>query len=203
MSIPYLRVRLAIQQFLIGAAGGLWSPVLAQHLLGLGFSDFEITLCCACGTIANLLTSVLAGQIADRWMATERFLGLLALVAGGLLIWAWRLTSFAAMGPMLLVMAVFFVPCYPLGTSMAFRHLKDPARQFASVRIWATIGWGGHSSAPGQPGTRPRRPSWARSNIDVSETIRSASPRTHRTSSASFLPPADACLAFACFPVGK
>ncbi len=141
MSIPYLRTRLAIQQFLIGAAGGLWSPVLAQHLLGLGFSDFEITLCCACGTIANLLTSVLAGQIADRWMATERFLGLLALIAGGLLIWAWKLTSFAAMGPVLLVMAVFFIPCYPLGTSMAFRHLEDPSRQFASVRVWATIGW--------------------------------------------------------------
>ncbi|HEX7896483.1 MAG TPA: MFS transporter [Planctomycetota bacterium] len=142
MSIhSYLRTRLAIQQFLIGAAGGLWSPVLAQHLLGLGFTAFQITLCVACGTIANLLTSVLAGQIADRWMATERFLGLLALAAGGLLIAAWSQSSFAAVGPLLLLMAVFFMPCYPLGTSMAFRHLEDPARQFASVRIWATIGW--------------------------------------------------------------
>ncbi len=141
MSIPYLRTRLAVQQFLIGAAGGLWSPILAQHLQGLQFSAFQITLCVACGTLANLLTSVLAGQIADRWMATERFLGLLALVAGGLLIAAWTQTSFAALGPLLLIMAVFFIPCYPLGTSMAFRHLPDPARQFAVVRVWATIGW--------------------------------------------------------------
>jgi predicted MFS family arabinose efflux permease len=141
MSIPYLRTRLALQQFLIGAAGGLWSPVLSQHLAGLGFSALQITLCCACGTIANLLTSVLAGQIADRWMATERFLGLLALAAGGLLVAAWMSTSFEAVGALLLLMAVFFIPCYPLGTSMAFRHLENPARQFASVRVWATIGW--------------------------------------------------------------
>lgn len=141
MATPYLRTRLGVQQFLIGAAGGLWSPVLAQHLFGLGFSDYQITLCVACGTIANLLTSVLAGQIADRWMATERFLGLLALAAGGLLIAAWTATSFAVLGPLLLLMAIFFIPCYPLGTAMAFRHLEDPARQFPVVRVWATIGW--------------------------------------------------------------
>ena len=62
------------------------------------------------------------------------------LSAGGLLLWSWTQTSFAALGTLLLVMAVFFIPCYPLGTSMAFRHLADPARQFASVRVWARSG---------------------------------------------------------------
>lgn len=141
MRIPYLRTRLAVQQFLIGAAGGLWSPVLAQHLQGLGFGPFELALSVACGTIANLLTSVFAGQVADRWMATEKFLGLLALGAGGLLVAAWTQTSFLTVGPLLLLMAVFFIPCYPLGTSMAFRHLQNPARDFAVIRVWATIGW--------------------------------------------------------------
>lgn len=141
MPIPYVRTRLAFQQFLIGVAGGLWSPVLAQHLQGLNFTPLQITLCCACGTLANLLTSVIAGQIADRWMSTEKFLGILALAAGALLVWAWTQTSFAALGLLLAVMAVFFIPCYPLGTSMAFRHLEDPARQFPVVRVWATIGW--------------------------------------------------------------
>ena len=141
MGIPYIRTRLAVQQFLIGLAGGLWAPALAQHLQGLGFTGNQIALCCACATVANLLTSVLAGQVADRWMATERFLGILALLSGGLLVWAWHETSFAAVVSLLMAMAVFFVPCYPLGTSMAFRHLADPAKQFASVRVWATIGW--------------------------------------------------------------
>lgn len=141
MSIPYVRTRLAVQQFLIGCAGGLWSPVLAQHLHELKFTPLQITLCCAVSTIANLLTSVAAGQVADRWMSTEKFLGLLALAAGGLLLWAWTQTTFVSVGLLLLVMAVFFIPCYPLGTSMAFRHLENPARQFSVVRVWATIGW--------------------------------------------------------------
>src|SRR3954447_10331189 len=50
-----------------------------------------------------------------------------------------------------------------------------------TARVWVTIGCGGQTSSPGQPGTAPRAPSCARSNTDASETIASASPRIQST----------------------
>ena len=58
-------------------------------------------------------------------------------------------------------------------------HLDLKQRIFAELdRVCPTIGCGGHASSPGQPGTTPSEPRYARSNSEVSETITSASPRT-------------------------
>jgi len=60
---------------------------------------------------------------------------------------------------------------------------RPPAAAYRSrtARVCVTIGCGGHSSAPGQPGTAPRLPRYARSNSEVSETMTSESPRIQVT----------------------
>src|SRR5262249_23956471 len=35
----------------------------------------------------------------------------------------------------------FAVPTFSLGTSLTFRHLKDPEREFGPIRFWGTAGW--------------------------------------------------------------
>ena len=60
---------------------------------------------------------------------------------------------------------------------------RPPASRYRSstMRIWATIGCGGKTSSPGQPGTTPRRPSVPSSHADPSAITTSAVPCVHRT----------------------
>jgi hypothetical protein len=46
--------------------------------------------------------------------------------------------------------------------------------------VWSTIGWGGHSSGPGQPGTKPMAPRAAISQKALLDTIMSSAPRIQR-----------------------
>ena len=77
-SIPWLRTRLSVHMFVSGAVIGAWAPILAKYLEGLGYSPLQIMLACGTGSLANILSALLAGQIADRWLATERLLALIS-----------------------------------------------------------------------------------------------------------------------------
>ncbi|MDA1018051.1 MAG: MFS transporter, partial [Planctomycetota bacterium] len=37
--------------------------------------------------------------------------------------------------------AVAYLPTIALASSLTFRHLPDPDRQFGSIRLWGTVGW--------------------------------------------------------------
>ena len=141
MGTPWLRTRLSVHNFITGAAYGAWIPILSKYVEGLGFSPLEITLTCACGTAAFVLSTMVAGPVADRWIATEKLIGLINLGAAGAFAWASTLTSFATLAPVLLLAATFFVPTFPLQNALAFRHLPDPARQFPPIRAAQTVGW--------------------------------------------------------------
>src|SRR5664279_1094003 len=66
---------------------------------------------------------------------------------------------------------------------MTTSRYDPPEETYASSRdrVCASIGCGGATSAPGYPGSTPSAPSWARSSIELSETIVSSSPRTQST----------------------
>jgi hypothetical protein len=82
-----------------------------------------------------------AGQIADRWVSSEKLMGILSAGASVLLVAAWRKTDFPLLWGLQLGAAILASPIIPIGTALSFRHLDDPARQFPKVRVWATIGF--------------------------------------------------------------
>ena len=139
--LPWLRTRLSAHMFVSGAIFGAWAPILARYLDSLGYSPLQIMLACGTGSLANILSALLAGQIADRWLATEKLLAAISAVAGVLLLVAWTRREFVELYALLLSAAVFIIPTFPLGASLSFHHLKDPARQFPGVRVWGTMGW--------------------------------------------------------------
>ena len=137
---PYLRTRLALQMFLAGAVFGAWQPVLPPYLEGLGFSQFQISLALAMVPIATMVATMVVGQAADRWMASERLLAMLNAGAGILLLLAASLTSFL---PFVLVFAasmMLTVPLFSLATSLALQNLPDGARDFPAIRACGTFG---------------------------------------------------------------
>ena len=71
MTTPWLRTRLAVNNFLTWGALAPWQGVLADDLDRLGFTPLEITLTWASSTVANLVSTVWIGRLADRRFSAE------------------------------------------------------------------------------------------------------------------------------------
>jgi MFS family permease len=141
--MPWLRTRLSVNNLLTWGAFAAWQGVLADDLARLGFQPLEITLACASATGANLLSTLVAGQLADRRFRAERMMGVLSLLTAAALAAASRKTTFWTLGPLLFLAAICFVPTFPLAAVVAFRHLPDAPRQWPAARAWGTLGWMG------------------------------------------------------------
>ena len=139
---------LQLMMFLQFAVYGLWLPLAARFLSapisdgGLGFSDGQIGYIIAvAGAVGAIASPFIAGQIADRFFSTEKFLGTLILVSGGLKFVTAYQTSFSAWLILSMLYALFYMPTLALCNSLAMTHLNDPKQQFPAVRVWGTIAW--------------------------------------------------------------
>jgi MFS family permease len=95
----------------------------------------------AVSAVGALLAPFLAGQIADRHFATEKFLGI-SHILGGLLVWqlAWIEGYWMFLG-FSLAYSIIYAPTLSLTNSISFHHLPDRDRDFGKVRLWGTVGW--------------------------------------------------------------
>jgi nucleoside transporter len=139
--IPLLRTRLSVQMFLQFATWGVWVPVLGNHLAGIGIAPEKIGLVYATGPLALMIAPLIAGQIADRWFATQRFLALCYLVSAVLFWLLATATDIDVILQLALASMLFFGPTLGLANALCFRHLADGERDFPLVRVWGTIGW--------------------------------------------------------------
>src|SRR5262245_66486680 len=86
-----LNIRLSVMFFLQYAIWGAWLPLLWEFLSGhRQFTPSEISDMFAVGALGNIIAPFVAGQIADRYFSTERFLGISHLIGAGLV---WQLPS--------------------------------------------------------------------------------------------------------------
>lgn len=125
------------------AVWGMWLPVLGQYLEGhLGFSGAQIGMILGlAGSVGAITSPFIAGQVADRYFATEKFLALL-LFLGGIFTWTMSYTSSYVPWVVLAVAySVVYMPTIALTNSLAFAHLKNPKKDFPLVRVWGTVGW--------------------------------------------------------------
>jgi nucleoside transporter len=134
--------------FLQYAVWGAWFPLAGRYLSapvaegGLGFTGPQIGLILGlAASIGAVAAPFIAGQLADRYFSTERFLASL-LAIGGVIKWVTASqTSYPAWLWLSVAYSLVYMPTLALSNSMAFAHLDDRDRQFARVRVWGTIGW--------------------------------------------------------------
>ncbi|MBM4111744.1 MAG: hypothetical protein FJ254_10425, partial [Phycisphaerae bacterium] len=94
----------------------------------------------ALGALGAIFAPWIAGQIADRYFNTEKFLGL-AHIVGGVLV--WMLASIETVDQFLwfsFFYSIVYSPTLPLTNSLALSHC-DRDRDFGKVRLWGTVGW--------------------------------------------------------------
>ncbi len=134
--------QLSIMMFLQYAIWGAWLPLLWPFLSEhRKFSPDDIGWMFAVGAVGAIVAPFVAGQIADRYFSTERFLGISHIV-GGLLIWQLSaIETFQGFLWFSLAYSLVYSPTMPLTNSLAFHHMPDRDRDFGRVRVWGTIGW--------------------------------------------------------------
>ncbi len=139
---PGLRFKLSAMMFLQYAIWGAWLPLLWPFLSGhRGFTPAQIGDIFAVGAVGAIIAPFIAGQIADRWFNTEKFLAISHII-GGVLVWQLaKIDSYSGLLGFSLAYSIIYSPTLSLTNSLAFHHLPDRDRDFGKVRVWGTVGW--------------------------------------------------------------
>lgn len=143
--------RLAGMMFLQYFGMGAWIVPLARYLQaapangGLGYTPAEVGLMYATLPLAGMLSPLLVGPLADKFVPAERLLGTLHLLSAGLMAAAgwvcWHGADPATLFVILLGYSIAFMPTLPLTNVIALRNLVTPAVTFGRVRLVGTFGW--------------------------------------------------------------
>jgi nucleoside transporter len=137
-----VKLRLGMMMFLQYAIWGSWAPVLSAYLVNqLGFSGAQVGLIYSLLPLATIISPFLAGQIADRYFASEKFIAILQLVGGVLLIAIASTAQYGTMVWLMLIYSLLYAPTLALTNSIAMINLENSEKEFGVIRVWGTIGW--------------------------------------------------------------
>ena len=135
-------IQLGIMMFLQYAIWGAWYAVLSAYLEGdLGFTGMQVGAIYSLFPLAMIIAPFIGGQLADRYFASERIIGVLQLAGGGMLLLAARTTDYTNLMLVMFVYCLLYAPTLALTNSIAMANLDNSEKQFGRIRVWGTIGW--------------------------------------------------------------
>ncbi len=136
------RVKLSLMMFLEFFIWGAWFVTMGTYLSQVLSSEgFQIAAAYSTQSLGAIIAPFIIGLIADRFFAAQRILAFLHIIGAILLFMVARADSFTAFYPYILAYMILYMPTLALVNSVSFRQMNDPSRQFASIRVWGTIGW--------------------------------------------------------------
>lgn len=136
------RTRLGIMMFLQYAIWGAWAPVLSAYLqTDLGFTGLQTGWIYALLPLATIIAPAFGGQIADRWLPSEKVIAYLQLIGGILLLVMSQVTTFPVMFLLMFFYCLFYAPTLAITNSIAMINLEDTEKEFGAIRVWGTLGW--------------------------------------------------------------
>jgi nucleoside transporter len=136
-----LYIKLSAVMALEYAVWGAWMPVLAARLLGpLKFSGKQTGWIYATLPLACIVSPLISGQLADRWLNAEWILAGAHLIGAVLLLVAAVQTRFAVLFVIMFLYSVFYAATLPLVNAVLFANVTDAAWQ-GRVFMWAPIAW--------------------------------------------------------------
>jgi nucleoside transporter len=137
-----LNARLSVMMFLQYAIWGSWLPLLFPYLMNhLGMEPGKVGNVFAVGAIGAIVGPFFVGQVADRYLSTEKLLGLLHLAGAGVMYLLIGAETYSQWLWMSLVYGLVYAPTLSLTNSLALAHLPNRDRDFGRVRVWGTLGW--------------------------------------------------------------
>jgi nucleoside transporter len=140
-SDPLVWVKLCIMMFLQFAVWGAWFTVLGRYLeVGLGFTGTQIGSIYGTMALGAIFSMTLAGQLADRVLASEYLMAIFHIAGAAVLFLMTRVNGFGQFWWAAFLYALLYNPTLTIVNSLAFANIKDSVH-FAWVRVFGTIGW--------------------------------------------------------------
>jgi nucleoside transporter len=137
-----LRLRLSLMMFLQYFMFGAWFVTLGTYMSkGLHFDRIIGTAYSTQG-VAAIASTLLIGAIADRYVAAQKVLGVLAVLSGLTLLVA--ASVHASQQLFLLVVLLHFlcfIPTIALTNTITLGSVSDRSRQYPPIRVVGTLGW--------------------------------------------------------------
>jgi len=136
------RVQLSSMMFLEFFIWGSWYVTMSTYLdKVLHATGGQIGAAYSAMAIATIISPFFVGMIADKFFSAQKVLGVLHLVGAVLLYFSTTIKSADAFYWIVLLYSLMYAPTLALANSVAFRQMKDPSKEFASIRVLGTIGW--------------------------------------------------------------
>lgn len=137
-----MKVRLSLMMFLQFFIWSAWFVTMGTYLGdGLGADGGQIGMAYETQSWGAIIAPFIIGLIADRFFAAQRILGVLHIVGAAFMYLAGTSMSFDQFYPYLLLYMLVYMPTLALVNAVAFRQMTDPAKDFAPIRLWGTVGW--------------------------------------------------------------
>jgi nucleoside transporter len=136
------RIKLSLMMFLEFFIWGSWFVTMGTYLGTVLMSEGgQIGAAYSTQSLGAIIAPFIVGLIADRFFAAQKVLGILHIVGAILMYLAASADQFSSFYPALLLYMIIYMPTLALVNSVSFRQMNDPSKQFASIRVWGTIGW--------------------------------------------------------------
>src|SRR5262245_44155588 len=104
------RWRLSTMMFLQYMVWGSWFSVLSSYMEGLGFTGVQIGFIYSLLPLGCMIAPLVGGQIADRYVATEKLLAACHLKGGLLLCAAATMTTYGSLRALMFAWAMVYAP---------------------------------------------------------------------------------------------
>ena len=132
-------------QFLEFFIWGSWLISFGGYLYHKGVEANQIAFIYAMAGLASVVTPGIAGIIADKWLNSERLLGICHLLGALSLFFASRASTYNQLWPWMMLNALTFMPTISLSYSVSYSLLSkaglDTVKVFPSIRTWGTVGF--------------------------------------------------------------
>ena len=137
-----VRVRLSVMMFLQFAVwGSFWTVLNVYCDKTLNYSKVQIGSLYGTMALGAILSTMFAGQLADRVMSSEYLMAIFHLGGAALLFGMAMVHDFTAMWWLALGYALLYNPTLAISNSLAFHNIPDATRDFPSLRVLGTVGW--------------------------------------------------------------
>lgn len=139
---PTIRFRLSFMMFLEFFIWGAWFVTLGTFLaVNLSANGSQTASVFSTQSWGAIIAPFIIGLIADRYFNAEKILGILHLVGAVLMYQMYQATEISVFYPYVLGYMIGYMPTLALVNSVSFNQMRDPEKEFPSIRIWGTIGW--------------------------------------------------------------
>ncbi|MCK5441212.1 MAG: nucleoside permease [Maribacter sp.] len=137
-----IQAQLSVMMFLEFFIWGSWYVTMGIYLPNtLKSGGAEIAMAYSTQSWGAIVAPFVIGLIADRYFNAERILGVLHLIGAVLMYQLSNASNFEVFYPYLLGYMILYMPTLALVNSVSFNQMNDPAKQFAFVRVFGTLGW--------------------------------------------------------------